>query len=81
MIELSLKESSSAVWAQIILPLALPVVYTYNIPQHLVTNAQPGCRVEVVFGKTKKYAGIIKSITQEEPPYKTKPILTVLDES
>jgi primosomal protein N' (replication factor Y) len=79
--EINFKEPSSGIWALIILPLALPVVYTYNIPPHLVTSAQPGCRVEVVFGKTKKYAGIIKSLTQKEPLYKTKPILTVLDES
>jgi primosomal protein N' (replication factor Y) len=40
----------------------------------------PGCRVEVVFGKQKKYAGIIKSVLDKKPPYPTKAILNVLDD-
>lgn len=66
-------------WAEIILPLALPNVYTYHIPTSLLSLAKVGCRAEVVFGKNKKYAGIIKKITGEKPPYPTKPILNVLD--
>jgi hypothetical protein len=40
-------------WANVVLPLALPQVYTYSLPDHLVERAFPGCRVEVVFVKTK----------------------------
>jgi primosomal protein N' (replication factor Y) len=79
--EIAFNENEPALWALIILPLALPTVYTYSIPPHLVQQAQPGCRVEVVFGKTKKYAGIIKSFSEQEPPYRTKPILNVLDDA
>ena len=68
-------------WALIILPLALPVVYTYAIPAELLERALPGCRVEVVFGKAKKYSGIIKSVTTTKPQYATKPILNVLDDA
>ena len=68
-------------WAQIILPLALPVVYTYAVPNDLLEKALPGCRVEVVFGKTKKYAGIIRSVHQQKPTYATKAILNVLDDA
>ncbi len=71
----------SGYWAEIILPLALPNVYTYYIPPHLLKNAQKGCRAEVVFGKNKKYAGIIKSISTNKPAYATKPILNVLDDT
>lgn len=46
-------------WAQVLLPLAVPTVYTYAIPNEMLSTAIKGCRVEVVFGKTKKYAGII----------------------
>jgi primosomal protein N' (replication factor Y) len=67
-------------WAEVILPLALPTVYTYAIPERFVSSAQPGCRAEVVFGKNKKYAGIIKRIIHTEPAYKTKPLLNILDE-
>ncbi|MBS1733384.1 MAG: primosomal protein N', partial [Bacteroidetes bacterium] len=73
-------EENSGCWAEIILPLALPTVYTYAVPVHLLSEAKPGCRAEVVFGKNKKYAGIIKSIVTEQPVYKTKPILNILDE-
>jgi primosomal protein N' (replication factor Y) len=78
--EINFKEEQNTHWAEIILPLALPVVYTYAIPNHLLQNAKPGCRVEVIFGKNKKYAGIIKTITEKEPEYKTKQIINVLDD-
>ena len=32
------------------------------------------------FGKNKKYAGIIKSISKEKPVYETKEILSVIDD-
>lgn len=73
-------ETSTGSWAEIILPLALPTVYTYAIPSHLQERANPGCRAEVVFGKQKKYAGVIKSITDQKPAYPTKEILNILDD-
>ena len=79
--ELDFKEPQSGYWAEIILPLALPNVYTYSVPQHMITSAQPGCRAEVLFGKNKKYAGIIRKVITEEPPYKTKPLLNILDDT
>lgn len=66
-------------WAEVILPLALPTVYTWSVPDELLQQANPGCRAEVIFGKNKRYAGIIKSITDKEPPYTTKPVLNILD--
>jgi primosomal protein N' (replication factor Y) (superfamily II helicase) len=66
-------------WATVILPLALPVTYTYAIPEALLARALPGCRVEVAL-RNKKYAGIVSVITDKEPPYTTKPILNVLDD-
>ena len=64
--ELDFKEPTSGYWAEIILPLALPNVYTYSVPQPMVSAIQPGCRAEVLFGKNKKYAGIIKSIVTKK---------------
>ena len=67
-------------YAEIILPLALPKTYTYAIPLEMQEAAIPGVRVEVVFGKQKRYAGIIKSTTTEAPKgFEPKPILQVLD--
>ena len=67
-------------WAEIILPLSIPKTYTYTVPQHLLLKAKIGCRAEVVFGKNKKYAGIIKSISNKKPAYETKEILNVIDD-
>src|SRR6187399_35170 len=67
-------------YASIILPLALPKTYTYAIPPAWQDSLRPGMRVEVVFGKAKKYAGIVKSITGEKPAaFNPKDILNVLD--
>ena len=79
--ELDFKEPASGYWAEIILPLALPNVYTYSVPLNMVAAAQPGCRAEVLFGKNKKYAGIIKKLITTEPAYKTKPLLNILDDT
>ncbi len=78
--EIQFADDSSGFWADIILPLALPTTYTYAIPTAFLQKAMPGCRVEVVFGKQKKYAGIIKSVLNQKPPYPTKEILNVLDD-
>jgi len=67
-------------YAEVILPLALPKTYTYAVPQHFLEKIKIGCRVEVILGKAKRYAGIVKSIIKEAPPYETKPILNVLDD-
>jgi primosomal protein N' (replication factor Y) (superfamily II helicase) len=79
--EIAFTERSSGLWATIILPLAVPANYTYAIPEHLKEKAQPGCRAEVVFGKQKKYAGIIRTISAKEPGYPTKEILNILDDA
>ncbi len=74
------EEDKRTHWAEVILPLALPQVYNYAVPPALISAVLPGCRAEVVLGKTKKYAGIIKSVFSTAPSYPTKDILQVLDE-
>ena len=67
-------------YARIILPLALPKIYTYAIPLPWQDMVRPGMRVEVVFGKSRKYAGIIKSLSSDKPgEFEPKDILNVLD--
>lgn len=67
-------------YAEIIIPLALPKNYTWVVPDELQATARPGCRVEVNLGKSKKYAGIIKRLHHEKPEFfDPKPILNVLD--
>jgi primosomal protein N' (replication factor Y) len=67
-------------WIEVILPLAIPKTYTYSVPEKFEKKIKTGSRVEVVFGKNKKYAGLIKSISRKKPEYITKDILSVIDD-
>jgi len=67
-------------FAEVIIPLALPKNYTWQIPDHMLDMLSVGCRVEVNLGKNKKYAGVVKRIHSEKPvAFETKDILNVLD--
>ncbi len=67
-------------YAEVIIPLALPKNYTWQIPAHLQSAVKPGIRVEVILGKNKKYSGIVKSISSTPPEsFKPKEILNVLE--
>lgn len=67
-------------YADVILPLALPRNYTYQIPETLQEEVLPGCRVAVQFGRNKKYAAVVKEVHSRAPKaYSTKPVLDLLD--
>ncbi len=67
-------------YAEIIIPLALPKNYTWFVPEHFLQEIKPGCRVEVNLGRNKKYAGIVKRIHNEKPiGFEAKEIMNVLD--
>ncbi|HSN09975.1 MAG TPA: primosomal protein N' [Hanamia sp.] len=74
------KDETTSTWLEVILPLAIPKTYTYSVPKSLLKKIKIGCRAEVVFGKNKKYSGIIKLINHEKPSYSTKDILNVIDD-
>ena len=66
-------------YAEIIIPLALPKNYTWQVPDHLMDGLQAGCRVEVSL-KNKKYAGIVKKFLKEKPEaFDPRPIESILD--
>lgn len=46
----------------------------------MVASLQVGMRVEVQFGKNKLYSGLVLSLQNEEPGYRAKPILSIIDE-
>ena len=72
--------STDGLYAEVIIPLWLPVTYTWAIPTHLRDAAKIGLRVEVDL-RNKKYAGIIKSITKEKPAaFEPKELLNILDD-
>ena len=67
-------------FAEVVIPLALPKNYTWEIPSSLADAIQVGQRVEVNLGKHKKYAGIVKKMFSDSPLFsETKEILNLLD--
>jgi primosomal protein N' (replication factor Y) (superfamily II helicase) len=67
-------------FAEVIIPLALPKNYTWEVPAEMEARLHVGCRVEVNLGKNKKYAGIVKALHDEGPKaFEPKSILNVLD--
>lgn len=69
------------IYAEILLPLPLENTYTYHIPPELADKALFGKRVEVQFGQRKHYAGLIVKTNVAAPEYRTKKILSILDDN
>ena len=75
-----IKPKQSPLYAEVIIPLALPKNYTWAVPDKFQDQICIGGRVEVVLGKNKKYAGIIKKLLGNKPQgFDPKDILNVLD--
>lgn len=76
-----LEKSSGNNFADIILPVPIPRMFTYKIPKNLQPQIQIGLRVIVQFGKKKVLTGIIGKVHNKPPQaYEAKPILDILDE-
>ncbi|HEY1202834.1 MAG TPA: primosomal protein N', partial [Niastella sp.] len=77
---MSTEMSSPVLFAEVIIPLALPKNYTWSVPESLREQVKIGVRVEVVLGKNKRYAGIVKRLHTEKPEaFEAKDILNILD--
>lgn len=67
-------------FVDVILPLALPQLYTYYVPVEFADAISPGKRVVVQFGKQKMYAALVRTVHTNKPTaYEAKPIAAVLD--
>lgn len=66
-------------FADVVLPLALPNLYTYRVPQVLNGLVKPGMRVVVQFGKSKLYSAIVWRVHETAPSYTAKYLESVLD--
>ncbi len=71
--------ADESIYATVVIPLALPIAYTWRIPSHLQAAAAIGVRVEVQL-RNKKYAGVIKAISSTKPIFEPKEIINILDE-
>lgn len=69
-------------FVDVILPLALPRLYTYSVLEEYADAVELGKRVVVQFGKKKLYSAIIYRVHDQAPEkYQTKDILQVIDEN
>ncbi|TAJ13297.1 primosomal protein N' [Marinilabiliaceae bacterium JC017] len=67
-------------FADIILPVPLPQLFTYEVEEEYGGMIAVGKRVVVPFGRKKLYSGIVHRVHEEKPTaYETKPIVSVLD--
>lgn len=68
-------------FADLILPLAVPNLFTYSVPDEFATDIAAGCSV-VVSVHSKMYLGIVEKLYADEPrPYLIKPIISLLDKN
>lgn len=68
-------------FAEILLPLPLPKLYTYRVPYEWNELMVPGLRVAVPFGVKKVYSGIVWSISEKGPEgYQANYITEILDD-
>ena len=66
-------------YVDVILPLPLPGMFTYSVPEGMEGCVVVGKRVLVPLGKSKKYIAMVVKVHQEKPSFKVKPIEQVLD--
>ena len=69
-------------FADVVLPVPLPGLFTYALPEVLASQAQAGCRVSVPFGNKSTTVGLIARL-HDAPPVgiEVKSILDILDPS
>lgn len=73
-------DGAEVYFADIALPIPIPQLFTYRVPDEFLELMQPGIRVIVQFGRQKIVTGIVDNIHQKAPEiYVAKPILDVMD--
>ncbi len=66
---------------EVILPVPLQGTFTYGVPEELLPKIQIGCRVELEFGKKKRYSGLVYKFLNRTDRHDVKPVLSVIDDS
>ena len=68
-------------YVDVVLPVPLPGLFTYTLPDHLVPRAKAGCRVLVPFGTKKVTTGLIVRL-HDNPPvaFDVKAVQDVIDD-
>ena len=70
------------VFADVIIPVAIPNLYTYRVPREYAASICVGARVIVQFGKTKVVTAVVAKLHNAPPAkYQAKYVLELLDDS
>ena len=67
-------------FADVLLPLPLPALFTYRVPYELDNAVAFGKRVIVPFGRSKLYSALVVRVHENAPQVTAKYILDVVDE-
>lgn len=74
-------ENRNTLFAELLLPVPIPKLFTYRVPFQLNDVIQVGQRVIVQFGDRKILTALVSTIHQQPPKdYEAKYILEILDE-
>jgi primosomal protein N' (replication factor Y) len=75
-------QNEQTLFADVILPLPLPLLYTYRVPREFSDKVKQGLRVVVQFGKKRVMTAVISAVHHNPPKiYEAKYLLDLLDES
>ncbi|MBQ8703939.1 MAG: primosomal protein N' [Bacteroidales bacterium] len=66
-------------YVDVLLPLHIPNCYTYRVPQEYNGQVHPGQRVVVQFGHQRIYSALVRRIHTQQPEWKSKYIMAILD--
>jgi len=74
-------DEAQAIWADIILPIPLPKLLTYRVPESFQALMSRGSRVIVPLGQKKIVTGLVEKLHTVAPAYATKDVMDLLDEA
>ena len=66
-------------YVDVLLPLPLEGLFTYAIPQEMEAQVKFGMRLVVPLGRSKTYVALAIKTHDEQPTFKVKPVLQVMD--
>lgn len=77
----STANSRQTFFVEVILPLSIPKLYTYRVPNALNQEVKIGKRAVVQFGKSKIYTAIIAAVSEKAPSsYEAKYLIDIIDD-
>ncbi len=73
-------QQTSSIYVNVLLPVPIPKLFTYRVPDEFSPHIQIGSRVIVPFGNRKVLTALVAKIHKEAPQnYKAKEVLDLLD--